>query len=92
MDAPVLDLGVSGAEAKQLVLDEERHHLGETDRLFLGVGEAGDPLALNQRLAVGGLDLLRRLHHSGGGPAAHVHDSIGAKSRDHDGGGWDTDP
>src|SRR5215475_3423723 len=55
MDAPVLDLGVSGAEAEQFVLDQERHDLGEADIRLLTVGEPGYLLSLDQRLAGGGL-------------------------------------
>src|SRR5262245_1609335 len=57
VDAPVLDLREGGTEAEQLVLDEERHDLGETDIRLLTVGEPGHLLALDQRLAGGGLDV-----------------------------------
>src|SRR5215831_6526685 len=57
MDAPVLDFGVSGAEAEQLVLDEERDDLGQAHSLLLSVGEPSHVLALDQRLAGGGLDV-----------------------------------
>jgi hypothetical protein len=36
-------LGKDAALRLQLVLDEEGHHLGQADRLFLGVREAGAP-------------------------------------------------
>src|SRR6516225_9384801 len=55
-DAPVLHFGVSGAEAEQLVFDEERNDLGQANSLLLPVGEPGHVLALDQRLAGGGLD------------------------------------
>ena len=37
----------------QHVLDQEGHDVGQLHRLFFGVGEAGDLLALDQRRAVG---------------------------------------
>src|SRR5215472_361623 len=55
MDAPVLDLGVSGAETEQLVFDEERDDLGQANSLLLPVGEPSHVPALDQRLAGGGL-------------------------------------
>src|SRR5262249_51870385 len=57
MDAPVLDLGVSGAEVEQLVFDEERDDLGQANSLLLPVGEPSYVLALDQWLANGGLDV-----------------------------------
>src|SRR5215471_19798403 len=57
VDAPVFDLGESGAEAEQLVLDEEWHHLGQANIRLLTVGEPSHLLALDQRLAGGGLDV-----------------------------------
>src|SRR5262245_43057617 len=57
MDAPVLNLGVSGAEAEQFVLDQERHDLGKADIRLLTVGKPGYLLSLDQRLAGGGLDV-----------------------------------
>src|SRR6516162_10813442 len=53
MDAPVPDLGVNGAEAEQLVFDEERDDLGQANSLFLPVGEPSHVLALDQRLTGG---------------------------------------
>src|SRR6516225_568331 len=44
-----------GSEAEQLVLDEERHDLGQPKIGLLTVGEAGHLLALDQRLVGGGL-------------------------------------
>src|SRR5262245_13918478 len=57
MDAPILDLGVNAAEAKQLVFDEERDDLGQANSLLLPIGEPSHVLALDQRLAGGGLDV-----------------------------------
>ena len=54
---PVGRLGKDAAVRLQLVLAEEGHHLGQADRPFFGVGEAGYLLALDQRLTVGGLDV-----------------------------------
>src|SRR5262245_50738052 len=55
VDTPVFDLGESGTEAEQLVLDEERHDLGQANIRLLTVGEPGYLLALDQRLAGSGL-------------------------------------
>src|SRR5262245_28445796 len=57
MDAPVLDLRVSGAEVEQLFFDEERDDLGQADSLLLPVGEPGHVPALDQRLACWGLNV-----------------------------------
>ena len=61
--APVLDLGEGRTEAEQLVFDEERDDLGQANSLFLPVGEPSHVLALDQRLAGGGLDVAQ---HAGG--------------------------
>src|SRR5262249_26035047 len=52
---PVAGLGEEAALRLQLVLDKEAHDLGQANRLLLALGEAGDLLALKQRLAVGPL-------------------------------------
>src|SRR5215469_16933875 len=57
MDAPALDLGISSAEVEQLVFDEERDDLRQANSLLLPVGEPSHVLALDQRLANGGLDV-----------------------------------
>ena len=49
---PVGRLREDGAQLQHLVFDEERNHLGEADLFFLAVGEAGDFLPLNEKLAV----------------------------------------
>src|SRR5262249_21610992 len=63
MDAPVLDLGISGAEVEQLVFDEERDDLSEANSLLLPVGEPGHVLALDQRLAGGGYPVFIAICH-----------------------------
>src|SRR5262245_2254127 len=60
VDAPVLDFREGGTEAEQLVLDEERHDLGQADIRLLAVREPGHLLALDERLARGGLDVAQR--------------------------------
>src|SRR5215470_1948482 len=60
VNAPVLDLGEDGAEAHQLVLDEEGYHLRQAHVFFLAIGEAGQVLALDERLASRGLDMAQR--------------------------------
>src|SRR5262249_4831369 len=55
VDAPVFDLGEGGTEGEQLVLDEERHDLGQPNIRLLSAGEPGHLLALNSRLAPPGL-------------------------------------
>src|SRR5262245_16353294 len=55
VDTPVFDFGESGTEAEQLVLNEERHDFGQANIRLLTVREPGHLLALDQRLAGGGL-------------------------------------
>src|ERR1700741_1390226 len=57
---PVSRLGKDATLRLQLVLDKEGYHLGEANRFLLGDGEAGHGLALNQRLALRGLDMAQR--------------------------------
>jgi len=49
---PVGDFGITGAEALELVFDQERHHIRQTDSRFFRVGEAGDVTILDQGFAV----------------------------------------
>src|SRR5260370_14882742 len=49
-----------GTQLQHLVFDKKRHHFGEADLLFLAVGEAGNFLALHQKLAVRRLDVTQR--------------------------------
>ena len=49
---PVRYLFIESTQALQLILHEERHHLGEVDRFLLAVGEARHPLALHDRLVL----------------------------------------
>lgn len=49
---PVGPLREDGAQFQHLIFDEKRHHFGEADLFFLAVGEAGNFLALHQKLAV----------------------------------------
>jgi len=53
VDAPVLDLGEGGTEAEQLVLEQERHDLGDADIRLLTVGEPGHLLASTSGLPAG---------------------------------------
>ncbi len=77
MDAPVLDLREGGAEVQQLVLDQERHDLGQLDVGLLAVGEAGHGPAVHQRLAG------RVLHvtQGAGRMAHHRHGLAGGEER-----------
>src|SRR5262249_54946225 len=77
VDTPVFDLGESGTEAEQLVLDEERHDLGQANIRLLTVGEPGHLLALDQRLAGGGLYVAQ----DPGGMADQRHKLSGGKKR-----------
>src|SRR5262245_19727072 len=63
VNAPVLDLGEDGAEAHQLVLDEEGYHLRQAHLFFLAIGEAGHMLAVDERLVSRRLDMAQ---HAGG--------------------------
>src|SRR5215831_5783498 len=63
VNAPVLDLGEDGAEAHQLVLDEEGDKLRQAHRFFLAIGETGHVLAVDERLAFRSLDMAQ---HAGG--------------------------
>src|SRR5262245_39053723 len=47
VDTPVFDLGIDRAEAEQLVLDKERHDLGQADVRLLTVCEPGHVLAID---------------------------------------------
>jgi len=70
--APVGRFREDGTELQHLVLDEEGNHLGQAHVLFLAVGEAGHFLALDQRLAIGRLDVAQRsgrMTHDGDGLA-----------------------
>src|SRR5262249_44642620 len=49
VNAPVLDLREGSAQADQLVLNEERHHLRQAHIFLLTVGEAGHVLAVETR-------------------------------------------
>ncbi|CDR01620.1 predicted protein [Streptomyces iranensis] len=49
---PVVGLGVDAAEAVEFVFDEEGDDARESDRVFFGVGEAGDLLAVDEGRAV----------------------------------------
>ena len=60
VNIPVGLLREDGAQFQHLVFDKERHDLGEADVFFLAVGEAGNFLALNQKLAVRRLDVMQR--------------------------------
>src|SRR5262249_13760136 len=61
----------------QLVLDEERHDLGQANIRLLTVGEPGHLLALDQRLAGGGLYVAQ----DPGGMADQRHKLSGGKKR-----------
>ena len=50
-----------------VVLDEEGHHLRQSYLSFLTIGEAGHGLALDEQLAIRGLDMVQRA----GGVADH---------------------
>src|SRR5215831_4495043 len=46
MNSPIAGLGEVASQRLQFILDEEGDNLRQADRFFLGVGEAGDLLAL----------------------------------------------
>jgi hypothetical protein len=50
--APIRAFLIDCAVGLEHVLHQKRHHLGEANRLFLGIGETGDPLSGDQRLAI----------------------------------------
>jgi len=52
VDTPVSGLGEVGTLRLEFVLDEKGHHLGKSHGFFLGIGEAGNVLALHQGLAL----------------------------------------
>ena len=60
VNAPVHLFRKDGAQFQHLIFDQEGHDLGEADRLFLAVGEAGNFLVLDQELAVRRLDMTQR--------------------------------
>src|SRR5215475_4386208 len=60
VNRPVLPFREDGAEFQHLVFDKKGHHFGEVHLFLLAVGEAGNLLALNQRLAVRCLDVMQR--------------------------------
>ncbi|MNZ56767.1 hypothetical protein D3C78_747200 [compost metagenome] len=52
MALPVVGLAEARAVGLEHVLNQEGHHVGQADGLFLAVGEAGDMASPHQRLAV----------------------------------------
>src|SRR5690554_3340884 len=56
---PVRATGIEAALGLEFVLHQERHHLDQAHSRFLGVGEAGDLPALNQRSALSVLDVAK---------------------------------
>src|SRR5271154_5755587 len=57
VNLPVGLLREDGAQFQHLIFDKKGHYFGETDSFLLAVGEAGNFLALNQKLAVWRLDV-----------------------------------
>jgi hypothetical protein len=53
----VSGFGINAAVTAEHVFDEKRRRLREANRLFFGIAEARDFLAINQRRAVRGLDI-----------------------------------
>src|SRR5277367_571024 len=71
VNLPVGLLREDGAQFQHLVFDKKRHYFGETDSFLLAVGEAGNFLALNQKLAVWRLDVTE-----GAGGMTHYADRL----------------
>ena len=53
VNRPVRFLREDSAKLQHFIFDKEGHDFGEADCFFLAVGEAGDFLALDQKLAIG---------------------------------------
>ena len=68
VNRPVRFLREDGAQFQHLIFDKEGHNFGETHLFLLAVGEAGNFLALNQKLAVRRLDVMQR-------PCGMAHDA-----------------
>ena len=57
---PVRLLREDSAKLQHFIFDKEGHDFGEADCFFLAVGEAGDFLALDQKLAIRGPNVPQR--------------------------------
>ena len=60
VNPPVRHLREDGTQSQHLIFDKEWHNFSEPHLFLLAVGEAGNFLALNQKLAVRRLDVMKR--------------------------------
>jgi hypothetical protein len=58
VNSPICYLREDGAQFQHLIFDKEGHNFSETHLFLLAVGEAGNFLALNKKLAVRRLDVM----------------------------------